>query len=188
MKEILGNIKAIIAELVGIIGGFFWAQSVGWDYEPLILLVISTLCFIVSISLLRAKNSTEISVITTSNEKLVNEKVINGVFSKETPRSIKEKIEHAPLFQKEDVAKNYIGLKIKWHLKLSIIHRMGDANVIVAMKPLDHIYPKIKFGIDISEHPFLKIAIEDNELIVTGEIIECDEYHITIKLEELLEV
>ncbi len=41
MRNIFENIKTLIVELIGLIGGFIWAKHSNWDYEPLILMAVS---------------------------------------------------------------------------------------------------------------------------------------------------
>lgn len=41
MRNILENIKTLIVELIGLIGGFIWAEHSNWDHEPLILMAVS---------------------------------------------------------------------------------------------------------------------------------------------------
>ena len=44
------NIKTIIGEIIGLIGGCLWAIKTGWtDYEPLILLVVSAIGLAISL-------------------------------------------------------------------------------------------------------------------------------------------
>ena len=43
MKNFLEDIKTFIAESIGVIGGIIWGMNTNWDYEPIILLAISTL-------------------------------------------------------------------------------------------------------------------------------------------------
>ena len=53
MVKFLRNIKTLIIEIIGLVGGYLWAVSTNWDYEPLILILISIvgiLSFIILIS------------------------------------------------------------------------------------------------------------------------------------------
>ena len=43
VKEILEDIKLFIAETIGIVGGIIWGINSKWDYEPVILLLISSI-------------------------------------------------------------------------------------------------------------------------------------------------
>lgn len=43
MKNFLEDIKTFVAESIGVIGGIIWGINTNWDYEPIILLAISTL-------------------------------------------------------------------------------------------------------------------------------------------------
>ncbi|MNK00385.1 hypothetical protein D3C87_181690 [compost metagenome] len=41
MKEFLENIKTFVGEIIGLIGGLYWGYKSDWDYEPVILVLIS---------------------------------------------------------------------------------------------------------------------------------------------------
>lgn len=43
MRTVLENIRTLIAELVGLIGGLIWASNTNWDYEPVILITVSAI-------------------------------------------------------------------------------------------------------------------------------------------------
>lgn len=51
VKNFLEDIKTFIAESIGVIGGIIWGINTNWDYEPIILLAISTLGIIMFIIL-----------------------------------------------------------------------------------------------------------------------------------------
>lgn len=51
MKEILEDVKIFIAETIGIVGGVIWGINSKWDYEPIILLLISSIGMIIFIML-----------------------------------------------------------------------------------------------------------------------------------------
>jgi hypothetical protein len=41
MKKFLENINTFLVELLGLVGGFIWAKTSNWDWEPLILMAVS---------------------------------------------------------------------------------------------------------------------------------------------------
>jgi hypothetical protein len=41
MKNFLEDIKTFVGEVIGLIGGLFWGYKADWDYEPVILILIS---------------------------------------------------------------------------------------------------------------------------------------------------
>ena len=47
MKEILKDVKIFIAEAIGVVGGIFWGINSKWEYEPVILLLISSIGIII---------------------------------------------------------------------------------------------------------------------------------------------
>ncbi|SHM42889.1 hypothetical protein [Flavobacterium chilense] len=46
MKKILEDTNTFLGSIIGIIGGFIWAMKNNWDYEPIILLSVSTVALI----------------------------------------------------------------------------------------------------------------------------------------------
>ena len=42
MKSLIHNVFTLIIALIGLIGGLLWCIQSKWDYEPLILLLVST--------------------------------------------------------------------------------------------------------------------------------------------------
>lgn len=51
MRTFLENIKTLIGELIGLVGGFIWAKHSNWDYEPIMLMTISAVGIIIFIAL-----------------------------------------------------------------------------------------------------------------------------------------
>lgn len=51
MKKFLENINTFLVELLGLIGGFIWAKSTNWDWEPIILMAVSFVGVVVFILL-----------------------------------------------------------------------------------------------------------------------------------------
>ena len=43
MKRYFEDYKALVLELIGVIGGLLWGKNTNWDYEPVILLIISSI-------------------------------------------------------------------------------------------------------------------------------------------------
>lgn len=43
MKNFLEDIKTFVGEVIGLIGGLFWGYKADWDYEPVILILISSI-------------------------------------------------------------------------------------------------------------------------------------------------
>lgn len=41
MRNVFENTKTLVAEIITLIIGFFWAQATNWDYEPLLLIILS---------------------------------------------------------------------------------------------------------------------------------------------------
>jgi hypothetical protein len=41
MINILKNVYTLLIEIIGLVGGFLWARSTSWDYEPIILMAVS---------------------------------------------------------------------------------------------------------------------------------------------------
>lgn len=58
MTHFLGNLKTILLEAIGLIGGLIWAIHTNWDYEPVILVILSLIGLSISI-VLRFRESDE---------------------------------------------------------------------------------------------------------------------------------
>ncbi|MBK6772068.1 MAG: hypothetical protein IPG78_08085 [Ignavibacteria bacterium] len=186
MRSFIADIKTIIIELVGIIGGFFWARATSWDYEPLILLCVSIFGLVISLYFLFSKEKIEPQIVHFVKDVTETEKSNNKV-SNETPETIGKKIADSPIFQREDTANHYVGLIVHWHLRLFIIHKRNPPNIIVSMIPLDKLYPSISFNTNTNEHPIFKIAVDFKKFVVKGEIIKCTPNEIELNLMELQE-
>jgi hypothetical protein len=181
MRRFFENIKTIFTELVGVIGGFFWARSTKWDYEPLILLCISGACLLISLFLLFSKEK-HITPLSSPNINGEIKELPNPVITDINPQNIKQKIENASLYQRNDIANNFVGLNVQWNLKLFTIHKRNNNKIYITMKPLDNTFPLISFETDIEQYPIFKIAEKDNKFIVTGKIIKSSEHDIVLKL------
>ena len=70
------NIKIIIGEIIGLLGGYLWARKTGWnDYEPLILIIASGVGLLISIvSRFVKKDNNESSSIVNYNKRSFTEK------------------------------------------------------------------------------------------------------------------
>lgn len=221
MREILEDAKTIIVELIGIIGGFLWAKHTEWDYEPLILLVASSIGLVISLSLFLLKKNNNsstsgrndtssnnlskekaaeyisvASIKTVSNNIEVVEdrlkdskiKTVNQRFSKETPRTIKDKIDSSPLYQKDEIAKFYVGLLVKWELSLFIIHKREFSKIEVVLHFGNSMFPDIELDTNTDDYPIFKTAEGGKIFLVTGKIIKCTETRIRLEMTDLEEI
>ena len=156
MRKVFENIKTIFAELIGLIGGFFWARHVHWDYEPLILVIGSGAAFLFSIVLVffkEKKESQQETIIKSEDSTITNidpEKIVNQIGS-------------APLYQQEGIANHFTGINVRWSLKLYLVHKRGNNQILVTMATLDKTNVKVSFETNIDKYPILKIA-EDKKI------------------------
>lgn len=202
MKRLFEDTKTIIVEAVGAIGGFIWAGSSNWDYEPLILMIVSLIGLAVSIiSILLKDDQTkfemrphfEPQITGTTGEPMIEKhsevkSLVKGPFTNILPNVIKEQVTKVPLFQQNDVAQNFVGLSIQWKLTLFMIHKRAENKVMVTMKQEGYIYPRINFSADVDNYPILKIAQDEKEFLVSGIIAQCNSYEIELELIDLQEL
>lgn len=193
MKHFFENIKTIIGEFIGLIGGMLWASNSKWDYEPVILSIVSGIGLLISIALLVIKKGdSNVSVtpatpitIPETNASLISNQTNNSAVNNIEPKAIKETIKNAPPFQRNATAKNFIGLNVEWNLQLFMIHTRESNSVIVSMEPLDQEFLRINFKTDIEKYPILKIAHKKTKFKVTGKIILCSIYDIELEITNL---
>ncbi|MDB5233946.1 MAG: hypothetical protein JWR44_939 [Hymenobacter sp.] len=202
MRRLFEDTKTIIVESVGVIGGFIGARSSDWDYEPLILTIVSFIGLsvsVVSILLNDDRTKPEMSThpdsgITGMTKKPVMDNVskirnlVQVPFTNILPNTIKEQVTKAPLFQQKDVAQNFVGLSIQWKLNLFMIHKSTGSKVVVTMKPNTVGYQNINFETDVNNYPILKIAQDGKEFLVSGIIVKCSSYGIELELTDLQEL
>jgi hypothetical protein len=207
VRNFFENLKVVIGELVGIIGGYFWGKHTNWDYEPTILLIVSSLSFFIStILFLFRKRSNKIPVTNTSSiphdiaislqfadlskphQKQNRENLFESSVTEITPQKIKEKISEVPLFAQHDMAANFVGLHVRWVLRLAQIHKKKGTNVEVSMEPLDDTFLRIYFETNTDNYPVLKIAEDEKRFEVFGKIIKCEKFSISLELLKLIEV
>ena len=105
------------------------------------------------------------------------------------PLTIKNEIKKAPLFQQEQIASHYIGLYVRWSLQLFQINKREKNNVNAISTTLnDRGYPDIDFDTNTDQYPFLKVANDSKKFEITGRIIKCSTYHISIDVITLKEL
>lgn len=191
MKYFFANFKTIIVEIIGIIGGFIWVKYKGWDPEPIILLVASSVGLIISLfSIFFQKKNVE-----PTNQHLLdvlnNDKEITNSsslpFTDIEPCIIKNKIKNAPLFQQEEIANHFLGLNVQWTLKLFLIHKIDDGKIVVMLEPMDNTYMTIEITTSVDEHPVLKISDKGKVFIVSGKIVKCKVHSIELEIIDLRE-
>jgi hypothetical protein len=101
----------------------------------------------------------------------------SSALSKLTVKEIVDAINNSAPFQREDVAKNYRGIKVKWEGKLWDVNKtstsIGDSvRVQLNPEPNEHLY-SIYFDVPIETYPQLKIAQRGDLIGVLGTIINC---------------
>ena len=92
IKKVLENLITFIVSMVGLIGGILWAVKTGWDYEPTILVSVSSI-EIISFILLRSMKENTMLVQTAQSqdvgkrERNTNEQNVNVNVSLSQPSS-----------------------------------------------------------------------------------------------------
>jgi hypothetical protein len=96
-------------------------------------------------------------------------------------------VDESPVFQKEEIAKNYRGIRIKWKVSLISINSRSE-NMVDIMTQYEGKYPWVNFQLDLKDHLNLKVAKQGHEFIVTGLILNYKNNVFDIDLENLEEV
>lgn len=110
MRLFFENMKTIIGESIGVVGGFIWARSSKWDYEPIILFSVSGVGLIVSIILLFLKKEETTQPFHPNN---VANNFENLNITDIESKTIQKEIENAPLYQQQSIADHYLGMNVK---------------------------------------------------------------------------
>lgn len=110
----------------------------------------------------------------------------NSKISKFSAIEIRDVINDSPVFQKEEIAKNYQGIRIKWKVALNSIHK-DSGNIVSLMTKFEGGYPWVHFEVDLNDYPYLKIAKEGKILIITGLISKYESNSFYIDLEKMEE-
>ena len=98
-----------------------------------------------------------------------------------TPTEIMQSLDSLPLFQINQAAKNFEGLKIEWLVELFLVHIVQGKLSLVTRTPKTF-YPQIWFNTDIEQYPELKIMKAGDLITVNGEIASIDSTsHINLK-------
>jgi hypothetical protein len=92
-----------------------------------------------------------------------------------SPSEIREAIQAAPLYQQEDVAKHYVGLKVKWNLVVQSILKDGEKNITVCLSEKERdLTPWVNIKAGVDEYPSLKFAKRGYKVTVEGHIKKAD--------------
>lgn len=180
MKKIFTDFKTLIAELVGLIGGGFWAKSSNWDYEPLILVTISfaSLCLTIYFELFGKQMHKELSI---------NPSEIENPISNLDAKKIINELDNAAPFQTNQLKSNYKDFRIKWEVVLESVHNtVGDDYIIMTLYKGN--YPWVNFTVNINKYPNFKIAKKKDRYLITGKIKIVGGNDFTIDLEEIQQI
>ena len=127
-------------------------------------------------------NTKDHSKATQSTESIENDRI-----SSLTVKHIIDQINESPPFQRDGIAHNYRGIKVKWEGKLWDVEksfRMPSGNVRVDIKPEpDSLNYSVLFDVPISKYPQLKIARRDDLIGIVGRITACSGTGMYVKLD-----
>ena len=177
MKKIFLDIKTLIAELIGLFGGLFWARSTNWDYEPLILFIISFASVVLTLGLhFYYKNG--------MTGKKFSQEDKNVFISNLDANKITTEIENTLPYLRNHVESNYIGMGINWDVSFdSIKKKKGNVYHVTTLYKGNS--PWIYFDIDIEQFSFFKIAQKNHPLTITGKIKNIGSNTFTIDIMEI---
>ena len=151
MRKMFSSIKTLIVEVIGLFGGFFWAKSTNWHYEPLILFITSLASILLTLGLIFSKKSSE-----QTNKSLDAKKILADI-EKTTP------------YLRNQAESSYVGLKIQWKVSFYSISNINTNTYHVTTLYKGN-YPWIYFNIDIEQYPFLKVATKKQNFLIKGKI------------------
>ena len=90
-----------------------------------------------------------------------------------TPKEVADEINSTPLFQQKDAEKNYIGIKVRWDVSLSLVHSGSNNNVELTCEFKGYSrFVNIKTNLE--KYPKIKILKRGQKITVYGEIIKID--------------
>jgi hypothetical protein len=93
--------------------------------------------------------------------------------NKITVKEIVNYINNSAPFQRDDIAKNYLGIKVTWEGALWDINKSSFKNIRVKLNPEpDHFYG-ILFEVPVEKYPQFKVAQRGDLIAVSGRIIKC---------------
>ena len=104
----------------------------------------------------------------------------SGYSFKPTPQEIVLNIKNHPPLQRDDIAKQYVGLLVHWQLQLNNTHILQNDIVSVILYVLDP-FCSVSCQVSLTQFPRLKIISEDATIWASGEIEKCEKNLIYLK-------
>jgi hypothetical protein len=95
-------------------------------------------------------------------------------FNKITPVQIIKTLDNIPPYQKDDVAKNYKGYRIKWKLQLESAYKSDGRNIRIQASWNGGIRPLIYLSVNSKKYPEFKNMKQGKKFIVEGSIKNVD--------------
>ncbi len=112
-------------------------------------------------------------------ETIISDNRIIPEVSNITVKLIIDEINNSPPFQRNSVARNYLGIYVRWEGSLWEVKKLHtttkgtqDVEVIIFTNP-ENLHYRAIFKVNIDKYPNLKIAKRDSFVIVEGTIIHC---------------
>jgi len=178
-------------EAIGLCLGIPWAIHTNWDYEPMILVIVSGTGLVITNLLLIFKEKNSEPPISKPNEILViqsESEIKNSTITNITPEKIYNHLDSVPLFQREATASHYVGMNIRCIVKLFSITNLSENKILVTTRDDKYEYLYIDFEIDIDNYPILRIAQRNKRFEVSGKIINCGQYSNRLEVTDIKEV
>jgi hypothetical protein len=99
-----------------------------------------------------------------------------------TAKEIDDQISALPPFQQNGAENNYVGLKIKWKAKVSLIFPGNGNTVRISCNDTSGYFRYIHIKVNLSEYPKFKSMSEKEEFWIYGEIagMEASGFHINV--------
>lgn len=139
---------------------------------------------------LSSSDNNNIQVVNNQTHHVYNKdhsKLTKTEISNIEPRQTLDDIQSAPLLQQEYLEESFVGLRVKWIVRLNLLFSRDNKQINVACKPDDDnvSYPTINFLVNVDDYPFFKIARSGKKLEVIGKIIKYKGFHIDLEIESI---
>ena len=97
----------------------------------------------------------------------------------------KKAIEKAPVYQRGEVRKQYVGLRVCWKGDLLSARAAAGGKIDVALSGQKTGWAIISFSVSEKDYPELKVMAGDSEIEVKGEIFNVEQSRFDLKKVEL---
>jgi hypothetical protein len=133
--------------------------------------ILSGYLFLTKDSTKKQSPDTTLTIITHENSKPLSNNVskTDKFIDSLTPDGINEALKKAPIVQRNEIIKHYIGIPVKWEGELMDVHETNNNNFYILLCPIKS-KTYIKFNININNYPGFALLKEGHLIKVEGKI------------------